>query len=385
MALVDEIKTINDMMQQTYLEPFAGRFITEQDVEVAKAVATTATTGVYNAIYGQQAWIILNMEANAFGCLPKVPWTRSGWRVITARADFLTNAGVGEDGSLMSAVAPTIATLSTKPKTMHALFEVSQITHILASEKLDDTFYSMADARTYALTEHKEDLNRALLGDVTTVAGNNFESLDRVVSTKDEEDSCADVDAGDNDIYGLDRDANTIYDAYVAHNSDTDREFTESLLMTAWRNVMTNGSNLTFFLTGWDTLAKWNLMFSPQVRYNVMGQATVSPGVNGIQAYPGIGTGISCATYLGKPIIVSKNCVQDTVSRVYLLDTSNPEGYYIPRLCFKTLVPTTYYEAGVGVGRPLEIAKLNLRGMYATVGELICPFFKAQGKIRDLK
>lgn len=384
MTLANEIITINDMARQQYLEPFAGRFITEQDLEVAKAVATTSTTGTYNAIYGAQAWITLNMEANAFGCLPKAPWTRSGWRVITARAGQLTSAGIAQDGALQSALTPTMAVISTLPKTMHAVVEVSQVNHILASEGLDDTFYSMTDAREFMLKEHTEDLNRALLTDVDTLASNNFESIDRVCSSSVEESDCG-ITAGDPDIYGIDRSASTTYDAYVNENNNTDREFTESILMTTWRNIMTNGGNLSFFMTGWDTLAKWNLMFSPEVRYNVMGQGTVSPGVNGIQTYPGIGTGISVATYLGKPIIISKNAPQDTISRVYGLDISNPEGYYIPRLALKMLVPTTYYEAGVNKGTPLEIARLNLRGMYATVGEIVCTFFGAQGKIRDLK
>ena len=40
----------------------------------ADAPITTSTVGVFNAIYGAYAWAQLNLEANAFGILPKYPW-----------------------------------------------------------------------------------------------------------------------------------------------------------------------------------------------------------------------------------------------------------------------------------------------------------------------
>ena len=53
---------------------------------------TTSTQGVFNAIFGAYAWAQLNLEANAFGILPKYPWDKSGWRTITAKADSLLDA-----------------------------------------------------------------------------------------------------------------------------------------------------------------------------------------------------------------------------------------------------------------------------------------------------
>ena len=54
-------------------------------IRKADAPVVTSTSGVFNAIFGAYAWAQLNLEANAFGILPKHVWDKSGWRVITAR------------------------------------------------------------------------------------------------------------------------------------------------------------------------------------------------------------------------------------------------------------------------------------------------------------
>ena len=57
----------------------------------------------------------------------------------------------------------------------------------------------------------------------------------------------------------------------------------------------------------------------------------------------------------------------------------------LPRLGIDIAKPTQYFEAGMNSGDPFGIDKLANEGMYRTMGELKCRFFKAQGKIRDLK
>jgi hypothetical protein len=392
MSLTDEIKSMGEM-EKIFYSPFGTKYVGDEDLQIAKTsgtVATTLGTGWYQAVLGAQAWIQLNMEANMFGILPKVPWGRSGWRCITARSASIPTAGIAQDGAIPSAVYPTLVGQSTIPRTEAVVFEVTEVHDALASEGKDDNYFSMEHARTYFAVEHKEDMNAALLQDVDTVASNKFQSIDRVCSNYDEYSGCGLSNATDVDIYGdtlrSDDTGNTSWkEAYVNDNNGTARDFLDSQLYTMWRTLQTNGANSTFWFTGWDTLSAWNQLFDPQVRYQVMNQALIQPSVNGIKTVEGIGVGTKVATFLGLPIIVSKNVKQDTLSRVYLLDTSNPEGYDLPRLSLKILRPTQYFEAGVNVGRPLELAKLNTRGMYRTVGELICTFFAAQGKIRDLK
>jgi hypothetical protein len=90
-------------------------------------------------------------------------------------------------------------------------------------------------------------------------------------------------------------------------------------------------------------------------------------------------------TLYGYPMIISKDTTADTLSRMYFLDTSNPEGYDTPRLCIKVAKPTQYFEAGINQGTPFAINAFGNKGLYRTMGELHCPFPAAQGKLRDLK
>ena len=115
-----------------------------------------------------------------------------------------------------------------------------------------------------------------------------------------------------------------------------------------------------------------------------MAQFKVKVGVNGVETAEGTQVGINVATLYGIPIFRDPHVPKDTISRLYLLDTSNPENFHMPRLCFKVLRPTQYFEAGMSSGDPFGINKLADEGMYRTIGELICAFFAAQGKIRDL-
>lgn len=380
MGYRDYVKTIEDL-EKLYYSDAGAKFITKADAPVL-----STTTGVYNAVFGAQAWSQLNLEANAFGVLPKIPQLRSGWRVITARASGSVTGGQAENATLPDTIKPTFAEVSTKPKTVVHNFDVSELQEFLALSG-DDAIGDMAFMRQYMAVEHAEHLNKMLLTDFDTLASNNLESLDRVVASDNEETSES-YTAGDADIYGIDRSANAWSDAYVNHNSNTDRVLTDTLIRTLIRNVLANGARPTFYLTGYDTYASIQGEYDPQVRYlptAAIGQTEIQPSVNGIMTPAGIGTGLKVATVYGYPVILSKNTPTDTISRLYLLDTSNAEGFDLPRLCVRVAKPTQYFEAGMNQGDPFGINRLGNEGMYRIMGELICTFFKAQGKIRDLK
>ena len=394
------IQTIEDM-EKLYYSQAGQSFLHADDllspfVAKADAPVTSGVTGVYNAVYGAQAWVQLNMEANTFGVLPKVPWGRSGWRAITARAGSPPYGGLAEGATLPETIQPTFAEVSTLPKTSAVTFENSEVHELLATTGGDDAFAAMADLRTYFGTEHQEDLNYQLNTQNGALAGDNFESIDRVCASYDEITNCSENDqataytAGDLDIYSLDRDAAAAWhDAYVSHASSVNRSLTDAILQGLIQNSLTNGANPAgqFFQTGYDTWATINQLYDPQVRYNLVGASNVQVGVNGIKTLSGQNVGINVATLFSKPVIISKNTVQDTggISRIYLLDVSNPEGFDLPRLCIKMAKPTQYFEAGMNQGTPFAVNKLTTKGMYRTMGELICTFFKAQAKARDLK
>lgn len=396
--MADKIQTIEDL-EKLYYSQAGSEFLRYDNIKnpfIQKdAPVISTTTGVYNAVYDAQAWVQLNMEANTFGVLPKVPWGRSGWRAITARSTTLGSAGIAETGSIPATVKPTFAEISTKPKLIARAFDNSEIQEFLATQSNDDAYGSMAQLRAYMANEFKEEVNVELNVQNGTLAGNNFDSMDRVFGSYPELNNCSENDqstpytANDLDIYGQDRDGGASFaDAYVGHNSSVNRALTDSVLQGLLQNVLTNGANPAgqFIQTGYDTWSTINQIYDAQARYNMLGSAYIQPGINGVKTLEGRDVGMSVSTWLGRAIIPSKDTVQDAsgISRIYMPDISNPEGYDLPRLSIKVAKPTQYFEAGINQGTPFSIDRFGNEGAYRMMGEIICTFFAVQGKLRDL-
>ena len=399
MGFADVVTNIEDLEKLYYTEA-GNRFLNKADLRapfIHKAemdnAMDTSDTGVYQARYGAQVWAWLNLEANVFGSLPKMPWVRSGWRAITARASSTVVGGIAETGAIPAPIIPTFAQLSTKPKLVAHTFTVTEIQEFLASQSQDDAV-DMAFMRAYMGREHVEHLNKMLMTQNGTLASNNIESVDRVCTSTSEIQNCKENDestsytAADGDIYSQDRDSSSTADAYVNHNSSTVRALTDTLIKTLIRNTLTNWANPAgqFFVTGLDTNATLTGLYDDQVRYNPIGNAEIQMSVNGIQTSKGLPIGLKVATLYGSPIILSKNTVVDTggISRLYLLDASNPEGFDYPRLFIKVAKPTQYFEWGINKGTPGAYGYFADKGMFRFMGELVCSNFTVQGKIRDL-
>lgn len=375
MSYRDSIHTIQDLLKMAY-----GGKVNELIGEVKKdAPILTNTTGAANTIFGPIAFSQLNQEANAFAALPKLPWLRSGMRAMTTRSAS-SGGGVAENAALPATVKPTIATFELSLKEYAHNFNISMRQQLLA--KVDDNFGDLEFLRKSEAVTFAELHNIALLTDFDTLAGNNFESLDRISGSDNEETSLG-YTAGDADIYGLDRTSTSWADGSVSHNSGTDRSFTDKLLRDLMSTQRTAGGEASFVLTGHDTYSAIQDEYSNAVRYNPLGMSKVQFGVNGVQTASGTEVGVDISTVYGKPVILSKNTPQDTISRVYLFDThANEEGD--PRLYFKMMMPPTYFETGMSSGNPFGINAIADEGMFYSSGETACSFFAAQAKLRDL-
>ena len=91
----DYIRTVTDLERYYYGAGNAmGYSYSGSELLKADAPLMSSTAGTYQAIYGRKVWSQLNQEFNAFSILPKRPWERSGWRVITARPSFTVGGGV---------------------------------------------------------------------------------------------------------------------------------------------------------------------------------------------------------------------------------------------------------------------------------------------------
>ena len=384
------VRTVTDMERYYYGAGNAmGYSYTGSELLKADAPMLSTTAGTYQAIYGRKVWSQLNQEFNAFSILPKRPWDRSGWRVITAKPNAgVLHGGIAENGTLPETVKPTFQHVAAKPKTIAHSFDMSEVAIFLADK--DD---GLGDIRSVLKEEmgkhHAEMVNKMLLVDTSTVAGNNFESLDRITAGDGAGTGLTGLKTtggnehvdlrGDLDIYSIDRDANSWSNAEVNCAADATagnrRVLSLDHLDTIFQQVWERGGNPKVILTGYDTLMRLQQLLQSQQRF--MEEKRVTPTYNGVKGVPGIEAGFIVATYNGVPIIPTKDMTKDGLSRMYLLDTDY--------MYFSTAIPTQYFESGIETGDPFAINRLGQEGLYRTMGEVWTTFFGAQASIRDLK
>ena len=375
----DYVRTITDMERYYYGAGNAmGYSYSGSELLKADSPMLSTTAGTYQAIYGRKVWSQLNQEFNAFSILPKRPWDRSGWRVITDKPNAgVVHGGVAENATLPETVKPTFQHIAAKPKTIAHTFDMSETAIFLADR--DD---GLGDIRAVLKEEmgkhHAEMVNKMLLADCDTPALNNFESLDRVTASDAAMNTSVHVNtAADLDIYSIDRSANTWSDAEVnCDSSGNDRTLSLDQLDTLFQQIWERGGNPKVMLTGYDTLMRLQQLLQSQQRF--MEEKRVTPTYNGVKGVPGMEAGFIVATYNGVPIIPTKDMDDDgNLSKIYYLDTDY--------LYFSTAIPTQYFESGIETGDPFAINRLGQEGLYRTMGEIWTTFFGAQGSIRDLK
>ena len=365
-----KFKTMDEMLAHYY--PASS-----EEIQKADDPLLTSTTGWYNAVYGAKVWQQLNYEKNVFAILAKAPWRQSGWRVESEYASALTNwpiGGIAENAAPLTSesLKPDWVEISIGPKSIWNHFEASDVATFLST--VDDSVDAIAEMREALGKFHTSQLNEMLMTHVDTLAGNNIESLDRVVSNYDEVTNCG-ITAGDSDIYGIDRDAAASWaDAVVNHNSDTDHILTLALIDATLKDIWQNGGNPKVILTGYDTLMEWQGLLEAQRRFMPSTDLKMT-SFKGVQAAtPGVEAGFAVSMYHGIPIIPTHRCTTggSGISHIFFLDTDH--------IHIKMAKPTQYIEQR----DPLAIDRFGMVGGFYTMAELICTNFKSQGKIRDL-
>lgn len=393
-------------------------------------------TALYNMVYGQKVWSMINQEINPLSILPKRPYTSSGWRVMINRpqggsaAAFSVNAttgnpqgnaspdgdllgGVGEnealDSTQLKALAPEYTTLHMNPKIVAHMFDYSELAAEMA--KIDDGVGDIrkliredmgkfhAESQSVMLVMPLE--NYDTLG-ADTSSGRireNYTSLLKIVSSFDEvSDSGAELDrlsSVSSALADLDADVTTLYgntsrateasfmDSVVNYGSSyatAGRVLTLSILNDVIQNLRLNGGTPKVILTGYDTIQAISDLLQSQERF--MDAKEVIPTHNGVKGVKGAEVGFRVATYYDIPLIPCKDMpktgsASSGLSDMLFLDTDH--------LWFATMKPTQYFEDGISHGNPFGVGVLGNRGLYRTMGETGCTFFKGQGKITNLK
>jgi hypothetical protein len=401
-----QIRTIDELEAQYY--GYNRNLLRKADAPV-----TTSTAGTFNAIFGAYAWAQLNLEANAFGILPKYPWDKSGWRVITAKPTLNTAqgntalGGTAEGGNIAETVKPTLQEIDVRPKTAQLPFSATEVMEWLATHSKDDIWGGLGSLRLYMAVQHKEFLNRQLLADVEGNVGSSgaytgtqdFESLDRIVSSNAEETALGGNGSEAYSPWGnanVSRDGSSTFDSTVESASGTigtNGVLTDDTLRTFLRKIrIAAGKDPNVFLGSHEVYSEIQGLYMPSVRIpNPYGEALVQVDVNGIQTFKGTGVGIHVDSIYGIPFIPSKDAPSDSgdsseIGRLFALDTSDAEGYGYPRIGIQIAIPTEYYEATRrSAGYPFINNAFVEKGVFRTMGETVCRHFKSQGKIRDIK
>ncbi len=114
------LRTIEDM-ERLYYGAGAGNnawAYSGTDLLKADSPLMSTTSGTYQAIFGRKVWSQLNQEFNAFSIMPKKPWEKSGWRVVTGKPDASKGGGVPENATLPETSKPTFLHVNDKPRTV---------------------------------------------------------------------------------------------------------------------------------------------------------------------------------------------------------------------------------------------------------------------------
>ena len=458
------IKTMKDLEAATYgyggntgnallkAGGVVGGFGTPHDAASNPFTAAAGLGDLYNVLYGQKVWSMLNQEVNPLAMLAKRPYTSSGWRVLKSRpiggsgSEFATGAnavsanmnsndaatpradaigGVPENaviGTDMVALAPEYTKLYVSPKTIAHLFEFSELGMELAA--IDD---GVGDIRAIVREDmgklHAEVQSKMLVMPLekysengTTGIEKNYTSLLKIVSSAAEIAQMADDDvfyhnqtnngtaaqlADATRIFGTERTVTvntsggsgaytytgvaSFLDAEVDfganYTSGGCRVLTLSLLNDMIRRIRQNGGNPKVIITGYDTIQKIADLLQSQERF--MDRKEVVPTHNGVRGVKGQEVGFRVATYYDIPIIPAKDMpstgksTSNRLSDILILDTDH--------LWLSVMKPTQYFEDGITSGNPFGVGKLGNQGMYRTMGETGCSFFKGQGKITNIK
>jgi hypothetical protein len=147
------------------------------------------------------------------------------------------------------------------------------------------------------------------------------------------------------------------------------------------RRIRQNGGSPKVMITGYDTIQYISDLLQSQERF--MDRKEIVPTHTGVRGPKGAEVGFRVATYYDIPIIPAKDMpstglsTSNRLTDILLLDTDH--------LWLSVMKPTQYFEDGISNGNPFGVGKLGNQGLYRTMGETACSFFKGQGKITNLK
>jgi hypothetical protein len=336
---------------------------------IQKATLTTGDTGAYNAIFGAVAVSQVAIQQNVFAALPKRPYMKEGFRAVSALGTIST-PGIAEGASVPTAIEPTYQEITVGMKDWAVATEMSTRLELVSTKNDTVTFGGNAQI---IFANFLNALDTWLLKDTNTLASYAPESLDRITCSSAGSVACGNT-ANDEDLYGVDRSSDTWFNGNMDHNSDTDRSLTigyiDALIRDQWKYWGADTGSNKLWITHPSTWVPWSALEGSKQRFS---QETASyTYTQGVQPVTGQAGGFKLSTYNNYPIVLDANVVEDTIGRIYLLDTNH---------------------VGLVIGRPIEAIQANNpvylgsfvnRVVFYGIGETWCDLPLSQGQLRDL-
>lgn len=293
-----------------------GQYLAQTDKQ--KTAMTLNTTGAYNKIYGQELVHQVVFGDAIFSILPKVPYERSGHRVVEAKG--MTGVGQSLGGTLQTAAHDTFSQeLYTTPALQTNTVDVNPEYELLGGK--DDMIMVDAIIRQ-GMDQFRDGMDYALGLDTDTLAsaGTYLESIDRMINSTALAVTEFGYTAADEDFMAVDRSSNTWFASpYSSDGAAGDRtfqlDFVEDMLADTDPYV-NNGTEPRVILTEADTAWRINQSAGPAI-FHV--KEDFSLGLNGLSTQKGTAYNIRTNSLHGIPLFVAKeNLTQDTITRVYI-------------------------------------------------------------------
>jgi hypothetical protein len=329
--------------------------------------------GAWSYIFGALCHPQTLQQQNVIFAMPKEGYPHGGYRAKTVAA-ITSGVGIAEAAAAGDSAHPTYNEISVGLKEHE--HNVSLSTRLQVMVGADDVITWNNELQT-GLTEFWTSLDTDLLQDTNTTANTNIESLDRVCAT-DAYETGHSYGAGDADIYSLDRSTLSWTEAYVNHNSDSNRALDISHVNDVLENSMSYWDTAhmskawanKFWFTGPHSWMDWSQIEDSKQRFTQETTVQTLPG--GLQEIPGQAGGFGLTSFMTIPIVVDDNVINDTSGdRIMLIDGDATK---------------------ISVGRPLEVVTSDnplVTGHYTKaniyyIAELSCKRFKGNGMVVDL-
>jgi hypothetical protein len=377
-AYANVVDFINGYYEDIFGDQFGEALRLDDVLRKIDDPALSSDTGMGTAAATAGIFYSLVYDAKVFSLLPLKQLTGEKVKIITT--DEATTGGIAEAAALADSDVPTFAEYTFAEKEVMSRWQFTDKAERMTKYRAGAV--SNADFAEYFRVRHPRAIEAMLLKDSNTLAGYNFESLDRLISSYAEIAGNG-YTAGDSDPYteavsGINRDSagSTVYDSQVLEYDSTPQALTLTKIETLIEQTRTYGADPArqVFVTGQDTYRRWKALVSPGQRFGEwQGKKTL---VNGIESAAGADAGLELRSWDGTPIVVLDTTIMpkeaDEASRILLLD--------LEHISFWMSVPTTVMTSDNRVANDF----LGVDNIVLTCGELICTRFCSQGKIRDI-